>query len=135
MQSRAIRRLAREMRSTYRKLKSWQKTAEQHNILNRKGNIDKSLAWQIAVDGFEPTEHDTLLRIGMPCTCPDCKRAKRDAHRTAHQPLFEMNDQTIIDAIQNRTPMPKPSTKLQKALNHFVSDCKRASKQRYARSS
>jgi len=134
MQSKAIRHLARAMRSTHRKTKSWQRTAEIHNIRNSKGRIDKSLAWQIAVDDFEPTEHDTLLRIGVTCECPDCKKEKRMIRRAAHQSLFEMNDQSIIEAMKNRVPMEKPSSKLQRELNHYVRDCKRASRQRVSTS-
>lgn len=123
MQSRAFRRLAREMRSTHRKSKSWLKTAEAHKILDANGNPAKSLARLIAIENFEPTEHSTLLRIGMPCECDQCKKAKRLAKRIAHQDLFDMTDKAILEALKNRQPMTTIYNP--KMMAEFIKACKR----------
>jgi len=123
MQSRAIRRLAKNMRKTHRSVKSWLKTAEHHKILDAKGLPAKSLARLIAIENFEPTEHETLIRIGMPCLCDGCKRAKRKAKKAATQDLFDMTDKAIIEALNNRQPMQTTYNKTMMA--EFIKACKR----------
>jgi hypothetical protein len=123
MQNRAFRRLAKEMRSTHRKLKSWSKTAEAHNITDKTGKPSKAIAWRIVFDGFQPSDHQTLLRIGMPCDCDQCKKEKQRAKRKAHLDLFDMNDKAILEALKNRTPFePTYNTKM---MAEFIKACKR----------
>lgn len=128
MQSRAISRLAREMRSTHRKTKSWLVTAKAHHIINAEGKPSKGLAYRIAVDRYEPREHETLLRLKLPCPCEKCKRIRNFEKRMKHISLFDMRDQDIIDALNNRKEMHATHTK--KALKEFVDACTRSSQQR-----
>ena len=131
MQSRAIRRLAREMRSTHRITKSWLATAKRHHIVNAQGIPSKGLAYRIAIDGYEPREHETLLRLRLPCYCDECERIRKFEKRSKrlnHVPLFEMRDCDIIDALNNRVELK--STHSKAAMNEFIKACKRASQQR-----
>jgi hypothetical protein len=111
------------MRSTHRKTKSWSETAKLHGIVTAEGKPNKGLAYQIAVNGFEPSEHETLIRIGMPCLCDGCKKAQRKARRAAHQDLFDMSINDLRDALINRQPMP-PINYSRKNMTAFVRACK-----------
>jgi len=98
MTQRAIRRLASKMRSTHKKVKSWQRVAEIHKIVNSRGSIDKGLAYQIAVNHFEPTMHDTLIRNRLPCTCDKCIKQKRLAIALEIIMLFDLSSSELLRA-------------------------------------
>ena len=128
MQSRAIYRLAREMRSTHRKTKSWLKTAIAHHIVNADGKPSKGLAYRIAVERYEPREHETLIRLNLPCPCGKCeciRKYEKRMKRMNHIPLFEMRDEDIVNALNNRYELKPTHTK--KAMKEFVSACRRSS--------
>lgn len=124
MQNRAIRRLAREMRSTHRKTKSWLETAKRHHIVNAKGKASKGLAYRIAMDGYEPREHETLIRIGVRCYCDECERIRKYEKRARRVvPIAEMSDAQIIHALNNRYELKATHTK--KSMADFIRACKR----------
>jgi hypothetical protein len=112
------------MRSTHRKTKSWLETAKRHHITDPNGNPSKGLAYRIAVDEYEPKGHETLTRIGMPCPCDECKKAKRQTKRIAHQDLFDMTTDAIINALNNREEMP-PRNYNKRVMDEFIKACKR----------
>lgn len=122
MQSRAIRRLAREMRATHRRTRSWQKTAEIHKITNDQGKVSKGLAYQIALNEFEPREHETLIRLHLPCDCEKCERVKRYIKRLKHMTIFDMSTNDLKAALDNRHELKATHTK--KAMNEFIRACK-----------
>jgi hypothetical protein len=103
-------------------------TAKAHNIATTTGAPNKGLAYQIAVNGFEPTEHETLIRIGMPCACDQCKKQKRLIKRAHTITLFDMSSDELLCALKNRQPMK--STHTQASMNDFIRTCKSASKAR-----
>lgn len=104
MQSRWISRLARKLRSTHRKTKSWSLTARQHGIVTDDGQPNKGLAYRIAMQEYEPRGHATLIRIGAPCACDECKRNKI---RTPKKRKFidDMTEQELIQALHDRRDM------------------------------
>lgn len=122
MKSRAIRRLARKLRATHQKTRSWQKTAQIHNITNADGQVSKGLAYQIAVNNFEPKEHDTLLRLQLPCYCEKCERVRRYEKRMQHVTLYDMSREELLYALQHRKPINVGYTK--KAMSDFIRACK-----------
>lgn len=126
MQSRAIRRLARKLRSTHRNTKSWPETARLCHIIKENGDPSEGLAYRIAVEGYEPKTHQTLVRIGMPCFCDQCKKQKRQAaslKRIAHLSLIDMPVDALRNALINRKPMP-PITYKKCEMNYFIKACK-----------
>jgi molybdenum cofactor biosynthesis enzyme MoaA len=105
----------------HRRTKSWFETAKLHNITNKRGKYSKGLAYQIAKNDYQPA-HETLLRIGVQCDCEECKRVKRLAYRAAHQTLFDMSNEQIIEALKNRKPIKATHTK--QAMKEFIRACK-----------
>ncbi len=61
-QSQAVQRLAMQLRRTYRRTRSWRKTAQKHHVLTPYGQVNHGLAMRIANQGYMPSSR-TIKRL------------------------------------------------------------------------
>jgi hypothetical protein len=113
------------LRKTHKQTKSWPQAAKLCNIIKENGKPDEGLAYLIAMKEFEPTRHKTRIRCGFPCSCDECRKARRQANRIAHQDLFDMPVDALRNALMNRKPMP-PINYSKRVMTEFIRACKRA---------
>jgi hypothetical protein len=104
-QSSETRRLARQLLRNHRSTKSWHETARRLNITNKDGNPSPGLAYQIAVDKYEPRREETRVRLGL---SPEIKlpRPRRTINdHLAEDTIQDMPAPLLAWALENRTEM------------------------------
>lgn len=116
MQTRQITRLARKLRSTHRRTKSWRATAKEHHILTPTGEVNPGLAQRIALNGYQPSD-ETIARL-----IKDGAIEAKKKH-IAPKMINDMTSDELATALRNRFTMPDPNYS-PTMMRAFVKACK-----------
>jgi hypothetical protein len=110
MQSRLVSRLARKLRSTHRKTKSWRVTANIHRVLTPDRELNPGLAkriaerWQPGLDVIKRLLNDGAIELDRP-------KPMILSYRTR---------QAFIEAFKKRGPLPSPTPKTMKLFDDWI---------------
>lgn len=112
MQTRLILRLARKLRATYKKRKSWRVAAEVCHVNDPHGDPSSGLAFQIAELGFMPSD-DVVRRLIFD---EAIERPKIDPLQ-----LSIRDRQSILLALRKQRPLPcKVSMSTRRQFNDWL---------------
>lgn len=118
MQTRQIIRLARKLRSTHRKNKSWRLTSKVCLVFTPDGRCNPGLAKRIALDGYQPSD-DVVQRL----IAHGAIEIKKKHPRVICKDLFDETDDALLRALRERQTMPESNVN-PKIMREFLRACK-----------
>lgn len=113
MKSRVLSRLAKNLRSTHRKTKSWRITSKACKVLTEDGRVNPGLAKRIALEGYIPSD-DVIERMIQHGAIEGKKKKV-----TLPKDLFEMSSAELLYALNNRTEMQPTTPALVRAFQNL----------------